>query len=228
MIGPEAYSVDRHREGGTKQHGWLYGGRLLCDHLRRYTFYWAIEGAIASGELSGKSSTKTKLKSNMRDRSIEARFGYTFQYKYGCKYSFTPFIGVGNLVEENNYKNPTPLHLHFKIAYRYVTGGFVSSFYPFDQFKVGLNVKVRYLLDPECKISHDPEFNSTTLKIGNDELQYRIEVPLTYDYYTRISFVATPFYESRIYGGWMAFPFDFRKTRLNNYGVTLQIQYTWN
>lgn len=227
LIGPEVYSVDRYRQGGTHQRGCLYGGRLLFDHLRRYTFYWAIEGAIASGELSGKSSSKAKLKSNMRDRSIEARLGYTFQYKYGCKFSFTPFVGVGSQIEDNDYKKPSPLHLHFKIAYRYVNGGFISSFYPHECFKVGLNVKIRYLLDPECTISHDPEFRSTTLKIGNDELQYRIELPLTYDY-SKISFVATPFYESRVYGGWMGYPFDFLKTRINNYGVTLQIQYAWN
>lgn len=224
LIGPEAYYVDRHREGGTKQHGWLGGGRLLYDHLRRYTFYWAAEGAIAQGELNGSSANGARLKSDMRDRSIEARFGYTFQFKHGHKFAFTPFVGAGYLIEENDFKHPTALHLHFKISYRYLTAGFISSFYVCDQLKMGLNLKVRHMLDPRCETSHDPEFQSSSIKIGNDDLQYRIELPITYICQT-LSWVATPFYESRLYGGWASFPFDFKKTRLNYYGITLQLQF---
>lgn len=235
FIGPEFYSVDRHRAGGTKQHGLLYGGRILYDHLHRYSFYWAVEGAMARGDLTGKSSGKAKLKSTMRDRSIEGRLGYTFEWKRFHRVSLTPFIGIGSLEENNDYKSPSPLHLHFRIAYNYATAGVVSSFYPTECLKIGLNVKVRYLIDPKCKISNDPEFCSSSLKIGNDDLQYRIELPVTYDYgmynfrciASKISFVATPFYETRIYGGWMGYPFDFMKTRLNNYGMTLQIKCSW-
>lgn len=223
LIGPEAYYVYRHREGGTKQRGWLGGGRFIYEHLRRYTFYWGIEGAIARGELRGSSGVGSKLKSSMRDRSIEARLGYTFQFKKGHRFALTPFIGSGYLIEENNFMHPTRLHLHFKIAYRFLTAGFLSSFYPCKQWKIGLNLKVRHLLDPECTITHDPEFESAQLKIGNDNLQYRVELPITY-LYGKYSFVATPFYENRTYGGWMSFPFDFMKTRLYNYGATLQLQ----
>lgn len=223
LIGPEAYYVYRHRDGGTKQRGWLGGGRFIYEHLRRYNIYWGIEGAMAGGELKGSSSSGSTLKSTMRDRSIEVRFGYTFQFKRGHRFAFTPFIGCGYMIEDNNFKRPTALHLHFKIAYRFLSAGFLSSIYICDSVKVGLNVKVRHLLDPRCKISNDPDFPTTSLKIGNDNLQYRIELPVTYPC-GLYSFVATPFYENRIYGGWVGYPFDFMRTRLYNYGLTLQLQ----
>lgn len=224
LIGPEAYDVVRHRAGGTKQRGWLGGGRIIYDHIRRYKFYWAIEGALAAGDLKGTSGGGAKLKSFMRDRSIEARLGYTLQFKHGHKFACTPFIGAGYLIEDNNFKPPSAMHLHFKTSYRYLTAGFISSLYICNAWKCGLNVKVRHMLDPKCQVSHDPEFDLAKLNIGNDTLQYRIELPITYLYKEGIAFAATAFYENRVYGGWVGYPFDFLKTRLYYYGATLQLQ----
>lgn len=221
LFGPEVYHVHRDREGGTKQNGWLGGGRFLYDHMRRYTFYWGVEGAFAQGGLKGKSGSQARLKSHMRDRSIESRFGYTFQYKHDHKFALTPFFGVGYLIEENNFKHPTVLHLHFKTSYRYLTAGFIASATIFHKLDVSLNVKLRYLLDPKCKITNDPEFDRAQLNIDNNAIQYRIELPITYAYST-LSFVTTPFYESRCYGKNAGYPFDFLRTRLFNYGLTMQ------
>jgi hypothetical protein len=225
LIGPETYYAYRHREGGTKQDGWLVGGRCVYEYLRRNKFYWAAEGALAQGTLEGKSGNGAKLKSTLYDRSIEARFGYTFRYKKACKLSVTPFVGVGYQIEENNFKKPSPLHLHFKTAYRFLTGGFLSSISIGKHLTTGFNVKIRYMIDPECKISNDPEFDTISLKIENESLLYRLELPVTYlhDY---CSFVATPFYERRCYGRQAGYPFDFLKTTLFNYGLTVQVLFS--
>lgn len=224
LIGPEFYHVHRNREGGSKQNGWLGGGRFTYDYLRRHTLYWAVEGAIARGTLHGKSKL-FKQESNMRDRSIEGRVGYTFRIRKACKLMLTPFVGGGYLIEDNDFRNPSPLHLHFKTSYSYATAGLLSSINLGCQWKVGLTVKLRFLFDPTCKISHDPEFRDITLKIANDNLQYRLELPITYNYCHGISFAATPFYENRIYGRQIGYPFDYLQTRLYNYGVTLQAQF---
>jgi hypothetical protein len=81
------------------------------------------------------------------------------------------------------------------------------------------------MIDPECKISNDPEFDTISLKIENDSLQYRLELPVTY-LHEYCSFVATPFYERRCYGRQAGYPFDFLKTTLFNYGLTLQILFS--
>ena len=224
LIGPEVYHVHRNREGGSKQNGWLGGGRFTYDYLRRHTFYWAIEGAIARGPLHGKSKL-SKQESHMRDRSIEGRFGYTFRIKNACKLMLTPFVGGGYLIEDNDFQHPSPLHLHFKTSYSYVTAGFLSRINLGCDWKVGLTVKLRYMFDPTCKITHDPDFKDMTLKIANDDLQFRLELPVTYSYCHGVSFVATPFYENRIYGRQIGYPFDYLQTRIFNYGVTLQVQF---
>ncbi|MGZ3633339.1 MAG: outer membrane protein [Parachlamydiaceae bacterium] len=227
-IGPEVYHVHRNRENGAKQNGWLGGGRFLYDHMRRYTFYWAVEGAYAQGELKGRSGNRARIKSKMIDRSIETRLGYTFQCKYDHQFAVTPFFGVGYLIEQNNFKHPSSLHLHFKTSYRYFTVGFISSIRPCNNLTIGLNVKLRHLIDPECKITRDPEFDSVHLKIDNDALQYRIELPIIYAYCSlpygckSLSIVAIPFYESRYYGRNAGYPFDFLRTRLFDSGLTVQ------
>lgn len=222
LIGPETYYAYRHRDGGTKQHGWLVGGRFICDYFRRNKFYWAAEGALGRGTIKGKSGSGNELRSTLYDRSIEARVGYTFRCKKAYKLYLTPFIGAGYFIEENNFKNPTFLHLHFKTSYRYLTTGFLSRISICKQFSVGCNVKIRHLIDPECKISKDPEFDTISLKIDSDTLQYRIELPVMYHHKKYCSIVATPFYERRCYGRQAGYPFDFLKTTLFNYGLTLQ------
>ncbi len=231
LIGPEIYHVHRHREGGAKQNGWLGGGRFTYDHLRRHTFYWAIEGAIARGILHGKS-IQSKQESIMRDRSIEGRFGYTFRFKQMCKLCLTPFAGIGYLIENNDFQHPSPLHLHFKTFYSYATAGFLSSISLGQLWNVGFTLKLRYLLDPKCKITHDPFYKKIHLKIANDDLQYRLELPVTYIDPERwcgqkVALVATPFYDNRIYGRQIGFPFDYLQTRLFDYGVTCQLLLTY-
>lgn len=229
LIGPEAYHVHRRRKGGTKQHGGLYGLRAVYDHIKRHRFYIGIEGACSEGILRGKSASDNYIKSKVKESTIEGRFGFTFQGRSWQHPTLTPFIGIGWFWEKSSFQPPSPICCHFKTSYRYATAGFISSLQLTRSFNIGFNLKVRYMLDPKCKITRDPDINRASLKIGNDALQYRIELPLTYTRCScqKLSVALVPFYERRHYGGQAAFPFDFMKTVFINYGATLFADYSY-
>jgi len=226
-IGPEIYHVHRNREGGTKQNGTIYGVRGGYDRIKRYHFYWGFDALYGKGTLDGKSGAGNKIKSTFTDTFAEGRFGYTFQQKCGYRLSLTPFGGVGYMSERNNFKRPSPIPAHFNIRSWYGVAGFLSQASPTDRFDIGINFKARFLYDPKCKVSHDPDSENSTQLI-NEKIHYRVELPLTYHYWEccdnfLISLV--PFYEFRQYGKRVNYPFDFFGTKLNIYGATLKFIY---
>jgi hypothetical protein len=225
LFGPEVYHVNRKREGGTRQSGWLSGGRILIDNRRRYCIYCAFEGAYARGSLHGHTGSDVSIKSHLTNATVEGRLGYTFYIKPAWRTLITPFIGIGYLWEGNNFFKPSDFKLHFLTKYSYFTGGLITSFEPTECLTIGLNIKLRYMWDPRCHISNDPEFSSTSLRIGNDQLQYRFELPITYDVTDCWSVVAVPFYERRYYGKQADYPFDYMRTIMIDAGTTLMAEY---
>ncbi|CCB86375.1 MULTISPECIES: outer membrane protein [Parachlamydia] len=226
-IGPEFYHVHRTREGGTKQNGWIYGGRLGYERIKRFGLYWGVEGHWAQGSLCGHSGNGHKLKSTFTDSNVEGRFGYTLQSKCWYQPSFTPYVGIGYAWEKNAYRHPSPIHLHFLTRFPYWAVGFLSNIEVANNFGVGLNYKAWFMYDARCKVSHDPEFGSTTLKI-QDKTNHRVELPITYHYCppcNHIDIALVPFYESRHYGRHFSFPFSFADTKLTIWGVNLQFIY---
>ncbi len=226
LLGPEAVHIDRRREGGTKQDGWLPGVRFIYEHRRRYCLYCGVEASYARGTLRGHTGKNDRLKSRVTDATVEGRLGYAFQCKKWGKPEFTPFVGGGYIWEQNNLKDPSPLLLHTKINYGFAAVGFLSSISPNECLTIGLNAKIRYIFNPKCRITHDPmDGKGSTLKIGDDQLQYRIEVPITFKRNQAWGITAIPFYEQRFYGGKRDFPHDFVETRYYNYGATLALAY---
>lgn len=231
-IGPEIYYAERTKEGGAKQNGTLYGFRLGYDRVKRYKWYWAADLLFATGILEGSGRAgehiKFKSKSQLTDVNVEGRFGYTFQSKYWRCASLTPFAGYGYFWEDNFYKHPTPMHIHFKNRFSYIPFGFLSQIFITPKWSVGANVKIRYLLEASQKVSHDPEHEDTVQHYVN-KLQYRIEVPLTYfpclEMCDSLAVSLVPFYECRPYGHLANFPFDFLETKLTLWGATLKLLY---
>jgi hypothetical protein len=224
--GPEIYWVARSKSGGTKQSGMLYGVRAGYDHIHRYKFYWGIDALWARGELTGKSE-ESRLKSILTDINVEARIGYTFQSKYWRCASFTPFIGGGYFWETNCYQHPSPLHVHFKNRFSYIPFGFLSQLFITQKWSVGVNFKVRYLLESQQDVTNDPE-HKKLIQHYEERLQYRAELPITYFTCWKTHSLAVslvPFYEYRSYGYRANFPFDFFETKLNLYGATLKFLY---
>jgi hypothetical protein len=227
-VGPEIYHLQRIREGGTKQDGWLYGVRASYDRIKRYKFYWGVEGHWAQGTLHGHNGAGDKLKSTFTDEQIEGRLGYTFQAKCLYQPAITPFAGYGYFRDTNKFKNPSPLTVKFVTTYRYAVYGFLSSIAPADSWNVGLNFKGWSMIHARAKVQDDPDEDDVTMLIGEKKLNYRIEVPVLYRYCCcneHLEVGVVPFYEFRHYGRRENYPFDFADTKFKLWGVTFELTY---
>jgi len=232
FLGPEWYHAKRTKEGGTKQQGDLVGIRGGYDRLKRYGWYFGFDAFTAHGTLKGRSALGSKLLSHLTDASAEARFGYTFQQKEGWQVAFTPFVGGGYFVEENDFAHPSPIKARFRTHYPFGSAGFLSSIYPWACVQIGLNFKVRYPFEPKCNVSND-EDNGPVKQTIKERLQYRGELPITYRLprcfclpcggAAALSLI--PFFEYRDYGGHPNFPFNFVKTQYSIWGATLALEY---
>jgi hypothetical protein len=223
-IGPEGYHVKRNREGGTWQNGWLGGLRGNYDHIKRCRLYWGIEGSYASGTLDGRTGSGIKIRSTFTDELIEGRLGYTFQSKGFPYIRISPYGGYGYFRETNKFKNPSPLHVKFTTQFNYIAFGFLSQATLSPSFAAGFNLKMKYPWHPKCLTSNDPDFSKHTQLIQENVI-WRVELPLTYRNCTRFQYLISPFYENRTYGGRENYPFDFFRTRYEIYGVIFQLIY---
>lgn len=233
-IGPEFYRFCREREGGTSQSGYMWGGRLELERKKPWAFYAGISALYARGVLNGGSidsitEDHNRLRSHVTDGDIEGRVGFNFQTCSQRVFSFTPFLGGGYFREMHRYVSPSPLTIHFCNSFSYACGGFLSTFDLTPSWEIGLNFKVRYMVDAKNKITHDPdpEVDDITIGIGN-RFHYRAELPINYyfsscEYPLEASII--PFYEFRHYGEQPNFPFDFLETKIKLYGVTGSIAY---
>ena len=225
-LGPEIYYVQREKEGGAEQSGTLYGVRAGYDHIHRYKVYWGIDALWAQGELNGKTQ-EHRSRSIMTDINVEARLGYTFQSKCWHCASITPYTGLGYFWENNDFIHPSPLPIHFSNRFSYIPLGFLSQIFITHDWSLGLNFKMRYLIEGSVKASNDPDHDDSYQNY-DERIQYRIELPVTTFHCWRshslgISFV--PFYEYRSYGYRVNYPFDFLETKFNLYGATLKFLY---
>lgn len=226
-IGPEFYHLQRTREGGTKQDGWMYGVRGSYDRIKRYKLYWGIEGHWAQGTLKGHNGLDDTIKSTFTDAQIEGRLGYTLQAKCTYKPSLTPFVGYGFFRDTNKFKDPSPLLVKFVTTYRYVAYGFLSSIEPRDNFNIGLNFKGWSMIHARTKVEDDPEEENNSMLMG-ERFNYRIELPIQYRYCAcneHLELGLVPFYEFRHYGRRENFPFDYADTKFRLWGVTIELTY---
>ena len=224
-LGPEVYGVERMKHGGTRQFGTLAGIRLTYDRLKRCGWYVGGDALYATGTIDGRSGSESKIRSSLTDKYIEGRFGYTFQQKNGCRFLFTPFVGIGCFQETNDFKHPSPIPVHFQNTFSYIPFGFLSHLYLNERLGLGLKLTVRYLFKQHNKVTNDPEHDDMILQY-KEELQYRLEFPITYDtcFCDRSWRIAlTPFFEYRPYGELANFPFDFLDTKFRIFGASLQL-----
>lgn len=223
-IGPEFYHVHRSKELGAEQNGWLCGGRIGFDYLKRFNFYAGADGLYASGSLNGRSGNDLRIKSTLTDKNVEARFGYTFQCKEGWRFGLTPFVGWGYFWETNRFRHPSPQKVTFDNHMTYIPVGFIAQMQPTDLLTIQLRFKARYLYRGHIK-AHDKDEDIGKFKLHYQErLHYRVDLPLIYEwclcehrFYTSVD----PFYEVRNYGRLAGYPFDFEATTFRIYGFNL-------
>ena len=225
-ISPEVYRVKRERKGGTIQKGTLGGVRVGYDRLKRYGWYVGLEGNYGYGTLKGHNAGEDTIKSHFSDLWADVRFGYTFQQKCGFRLAFTPFIGVGYGQERNEFISPSPLHLHFKTKYRFVEAGFLSSAQLTENLNVGLRFKALFPYEPKCDVSNDPNHNPVRQNIG-ERFQYRVDVPIIYSLCEPFEIGLVPFYEYRLFGSHVNYPFDYFKTKILIWGAMIKTEYNY-
>lgn len=224
-VGPEIYHINRFREGGTTQSGRLDGVRVGFDRLKRYCWYVGADYLYATGKLKGETGIGSPQRSILTDQIVEIRFGYTLQQDDCRKSFFTPFGGWGHFQETNDFFPPSLLTCKFTDTFNYAVFGFLSGVNFTSLLSMGVNFKVRFMLDGESKVSNDPVMDDVTLQM-HEETQYRLEVPFIYSPCTCLfQWQFVPFYEFRHFGGEEGFPFNFKDTKFNLFGARLALTY---
>lgn len=224
-LGPEVYFMQRKKEGGSTQRGFLFGARAKYERIRRSALYWGTDLQWAAGTLCGHNASHSEVRSFKRDAEIEGRFGYTWKRKLGCNFWITPFIGSGYFEGANRFIHPSPKEYMVCNTAPYLLGGFLARFDIKRYFSVGVNFKAKYTVGVRSCVTDDLASNvKKEHLIGEDKFSYNLDVPLYFDFscggrQLEISFV--PFYNFRHYGTHENFPHDFIDTRFHMYGARL-------
>lgn len=228
-IGPEIYHFKRTRIGGTWQNGFISGGRATFERKCPWSWYLGADALIAQGSLRGKNSANLNLRSTLTDKIYEGRLGFMFQMPgKRCRF-FLPFVGYGSFHETNDFKSPSPLPFTFIDTFQYVPVGFLSGFNITPLLSIGINFKAEFMLNAHSQVTDDPLFDEISLKI-KDEINTRLELPLTWTFYRGCLssfFRFAPFYEYRHFGGQEGFPFDFIDTEFHLIGGSFQLGLTY-
>jgi hypothetical protein len=224
-IGPEIYFMQRKKDGGSNQRGFMYGARFNYDRIRKSSLYWGAEAQWATGTLCGHNTDHVELKSRKRDSEIEGRLGYTWKRKLGCNFWITPFLGGGYFEGTNRFVKPTPLEYKITNFLPYLVSGFLWRIDVKPCFSIGLNLKVKYSVGAHSHISDDPdpEVNNERLVI-EDKFSYNVDVPFYFDFSCggkKMEVTFSPFYHFRHYGAHENHPYDFIDTRFHMYGARL-------
>lgn len=224
-VGPEIYHMRRWRDGGTVQTGRLDGLRCGIDKIQKYCFYYGFDALYAEGDLSGHTGSDFPLKSTIRDLTLEGRLGYALEsISTRCPY-FVPFAGFGYFNEINDFHSPSPIPFTFTDSFYYITTGFLSGINFTPLLSMGLNFKIRFMLNGRSRVTDDPFYEDLTLSM-KEETHYRLEVPFICKlWYPNQNFKigCVPFYEYRHFGGRVAYPFNFVDTKFSLFGARFAI-----
>lgn len=223
-VGPKWSYLWRDKESGSKQKGSLWGLQGSYGRFKRYGWYLCANASYVAGILRGKVSDQVPIRSRYSDLVLEGQFGYTFCQKGGIGLGFTPFIGGGYIEERNNFTDPSPIPIHQKIDFGFLSTGFITWVRPLCCLEVGLEAKVRFPYEPTSHISNDPENDPTTQRIG-ERLFYRFDLPVAYRLSNCFHVALSPFAEFRYFGGRTNYPFDFIKTKETFLGCLIAIEW---
>ncbi len=224
-VGPEIYFMQRCKRGGSKQRGFLYGGRFSYDRIRRSALYWGGDILYAVGNLCGHNSDSEELRTCKRDFEVEGRLGYTLKKKWGCCYWLTPYFGGGFFQGTNQFIDPSPMQYKVINRYPFISLGFLSRVDINALFGIGVDFKAKYSIGACSKITGDADPNVDHARfVIEDKFSYDVDVPLYFNTCIcakKVDIRFVPFYRFRHYGAHENFPFDFIDTRFHMYGARL-------
>lgn len=213
--------MKRKIQGGSWQKGTLYGIRGGYARRKCYGLYWGVDALYSFGDLSGRTRTGNPLESHMYETQVEGRLGYSLSYcRAVCHPSVTAYAGYGYLHSINKFRPPSPIPCHFRNRVEYFAAGFLSCVAVGECLRVGVDGKVKWMVEGKRKIAHDPLFPDLYMQMEN-EVHYEVDVPIAFStcwWGQPVEVKFTPFYRLRHYGGKENFPFDFSDTRFNLWG----------
>jgi hypothetical protein len=225
--GPEIYHISRWREGGTKQRGRCDGVRAGIERWQPDAIYYSADAFFSEGRLKGQTASGRSLQSELTDFILEGRVGYTFQQTTERRPFITLFGGYGYFYETNDFSYPSPIPFKFTDTFNYVVAGFLSGINLTPLLSIGINFKVRFMMNGESQVTEDPLFEEVNL-VMNNETHYRVEIPVSFLLCTpwpNLEASLVPFYEFRHFGGREGFPFDFIDTKFSLVGVRSALAY---
>lgn len=224
-VEPMAYHVKREKLGGAWQKGILYGIEGRYERLCNWGIYLAIDGYYAQGKIKGKSGGGSSLVSDLSDSEVQGKIGYTLAFGKGCWCpSITPFIGYGYFSSRNNFRDPSPLPIHFHNTFDFGSAGVMVTVPIKSCLSLGVTFTAKWMIEGKSKTTNDPFFEDATLMMES-KTQYEVDIPLyyTHESYPCLQWGVAFIYIQRNYGGRENFPFDFITTKYNNYGGKLSL-----
>lgn len=224
-LGPEIYHIKRERAGGSQQTGRCDGVRVVLERFKPCGWYLAADAFYSQGDLRGQSASGRPLESTLTDAIYEGRIGYTLYKSCGKPSFITPFGGGGYFHETNDFRPPSILPVKYTDTFNYVTAGFLSGVNFCPLLSMGINFKLRFMLNGTSKISGDPDVEGTVLKM-KEEIHARLDIPLSTCLTicnAAASATLEPFFEFRHFGGQVGYPFDFIDTKFYLIGARISL-----
>ena len=219
-VGPEAYFLDRRKDGGSNERAIMGGARLNYDRILPNSYYWGVEALVGAGTAEGHSGGGTSLKSRMKDIEFEGRVGYTWYVMPNEPITITPFVGYGRYIHTNRFVEPVFFPIRFRHTYQFFLGGFLLEALICENIQIGAHIRAKYSVHPRSQVTNDP-FNEDLVMQVENKTQYSMDFPITYaTCYNRfiLRLQLSPFYRYRHLGGREGI-YDFFDTRFYNYGM---------
>jgi hypothetical protein len=211
----------------SKINGNMWGVHLEYDRIRKGSLYWAVEGQWAQTELNGKTRSGLRLNALSTDWFVEGRIGWTMNVKMYASPSLTLYTGFGHYDEILNFGLPSPAEIHSNLFFNYVPFGLLARAWLTYGFWIGVRATVMVpLSDPTDQIKFDPLFGNYTIHAGS-KLQFRVELPIQWNFSCCLGLRVTPFYWNVRYGAKEDFPANFIETKTTQAGVRLELTAQW-
>jgi hypothetical protein len=228
LLGPELYSMQRIREGGSHQSGRIDAGYVCIERIKPCSWYLGADFLYGKGILKGSNAVGALIKLHLTDQIAEARLGYMLQQIAFCGPYYIPFCGYGYFCERSHFIFPSPNLVTFRDSFQFIVAGFLSGVNFSPLLSMGINFKMRFMLNGQSQVTDDALAEDITLIMKN-EMQVRLDLPITYRPKPNlgIGFQIDPFYEFRHFGGRFGYPFNFKDTRLYLYGARFMVMYNF-
>jgi hypothetical protein len=229
----------------SNEFGTLYGVQATYDHVQGNSIYTGLGLRYGGGTTTYNGSTQTGIPllstTNNQFLNAEGRLGYTFSLDQQDRFLVSPFVGLGyHRWNRDIATTPEAAGILEKYSWGYVGPGIRTEYQASPQFDIGFNAQLMLMLGGRI----DAEFVSPTTgqtftgggTLGNN-LQYEIEVPMTYHLSpdpnsNNIDLKLTPYYRSQDIG--RGLPFGFAggsslepASNTSVYGVTLGAQFNF-